>query len=82
MISHRYGPLGVCVEVWHWADTASQVLDTCGFYERIKEYLSLKIIVSPLRLVMASSDKAGSHLSGVLGCLGLGSSSPGPVIMK
>lgn len=44
--------------------------------------LSLKIIVSPRRLVMASRDKEGSHLSGVLGCLGLGSSSPGPIGIK
>lgn len=31
---------------------------------------------------MASRDNEGSHLSGVLGCLGLGSSSPGPEVMK
>lgn len=31
---------------------------------------------------MASRDKEGSHLSGVLGCFGLGSSSPGPTIIK
>lgn len=31
---------------------------------------------------MASRVKAGSHFSGVLGCFGLGSSSPGPAGMK
>lgn len=31
---------------------------------------------------MASRDKAGSHFSGVLGCLGLGSSSPGPAVTE
>lgn len=31
---------------------------------------------------MASRDRAGSHFSGVLGCLGLGSSSPGPAVTK
>lgn len=57
-------------------------LSHTNFMKESQEYLSLKIIVSPRRLVMASRDKEGSHLSGVFGCLGLGSSSPGPAVVK
>lgn len=70
-------------DIWWFADTAFHKCPWrahCVKY--YQEYLSLKIIVSPRRLVMASRDKEGSHLSGVLGCLGLGSSSPGPAVMK